>query len=96
MCFLEICTCEIYHNDHISPLFFKVLFNGTFVCYSLRFICVVNVIETLTTNIITNSFIYIGAANAQKPPTDVPQAIQYALEEMVQPVPELEADCKYI
>ncbi|XP_028033018.1 uncharacterized protein LOC114245167 [Bombyx mandarina] len=34
----------------------------------------------------------VGAANAQKPPTDVPQAIQYALEEMVQPVPELEAD----
>ncbi|XP_037869848.1 uncharacterized protein LOC101737634 [Bombyx mori] len=34
----------------------------------------------------------VGAANVQKPPTDVPQAIQYALEEMVQPVPELEAD----
>ncbi|XP_026762607.2 uncharacterized protein LOC113521303 [Galleria mellonella] len=34
----------------------------------------------------------VGAPNAPRPFTNVPPAIQYALEEMVQPIPELEAD----
>ncbi|KAG6452191.1 hypothetical protein O3G_MSEX007493 [Manduca sexta] len=34
----------------------------------------------------------VGAPNVPRPFTDVPPAIQYALEEMVQPVPEVEAD----
>ncbi|KAI8430665.1 hypothetical protein MSG28_000862 [Choristoneura fumiferana] len=34
----------------------------------------------------------VGAANAPRPNTSVPPAIQYALDDMLQPVPELEAD----
>lgn len=41
-------------------------------------------------NIIWNT----GAANAPRPFQQAPAAIQYALDEMVQPVPEVEADCK--
>lgn len=35
-----------------------------------------------------------GASRAPRPYGGVPQAIQYALDEMIQPVPELESDCE--
>lgn len=35
-----------------------------------------------------------GASRAPRPYGDVPQAIQYALDEMIQPVPEVESDCE--
>lgn len=39
--------------------------------------------------------IFSGAPNVPRPFTDVPPAIQYALEDILQTVPEVESDCEY-